>query len=87
MYLLLFGLKKKNDKNKLNVSANFVCLGTVNFLIQSSLKKLNYLPTLTMGKPARFFKINGTYVSFSGYISLFDILEWKMVNSVVFGLK
>lgn len=46
-----------------------------------------YSPTLMIGELDIFFKINGTYVSFSGYISLFDILEWNMVRAVVFGLK
>jgi len=44
-------------------------------------------PTLKIRALDMFFKINGTYVSFLGYISLFDILEWNMVNAVVFGLK
>lgn len=45
------------------------------------------IPTLIIGKLAMFFKSNGTYVSFSGYIALFDILVWNMVNTVAFDLK
>lgn len=48
---------------------------------------LVYLHTLVMGNWDKSFKINGTYVSFSGYISLLDIFVWNMVSAEANVLK